>query len=407
MEKDIIAETSKKSIFKKVWLVAGGLALASLVFTAGWGIGSGRITIGSIETLSPAPSSIDYSKVDEVYKTLVKNFDGDLTSEQLTDGMMKGLAEATNDPYTEYFNAKDAEAFNSSLNGTITGIGAQLGKTSDGNIEIISPVDGSPALHAGLKSHDIIAEVNKESTAGWSVDKAVSKIRGDKGTSVTLTVIRDGQQPFSVAITRDIITVPSVESEILPGNIGYLRISQFANNTGSLARQEAEKLTNAKVKGIILDLRDNGGGYVNASSEVASLWLDKGSLIYTEKRKNGDVLATGYASGDNILKGYKTIVLINGGSASASEILAGALMDNKSAVTLGEKSYGKGVVQNVIQLGGGAELKVTIASWYRPNGQSIDKKGISPDKAAPLDINGLKAGQDSQKNAAINELNKI
>jgi len=384
--------------------VCGASALAVLIFVAGWGIGSGRISLSTIRTLNANIAGPDYDEVNELYKALSANYDGKLTSQQLTEGILKGLASAPGDPYTEYFTAQDAEDFTASLNGTITGIGAQLGKNADGNIEVIAPIDGSPAAAAGLRPRDVIAKVGNDSTAGWSVDEAVTKIRGDKGTKVILTIVRGSDSPFLVTLTRDTITVPSVESEVLTGNIGYIRISQFAESTGTLAQAAAQKMVKAGVKGIILDLRDNGGGYVDAAKVVASLWLPKGTLIYQEKRQDGTVVDTGYASGDNPLLHYKTVVLINGGTASASEIVTGALHDNKAATVIGETSYGKGVVQNVISLSGGAELKVTVASWYRPNGKNINKKGIDPDKTVPLSLDDYKANRDPQKDAAIKTL---
>lgn len=390
---------------KKFYKIAGVSFVAILLFLSGWAIGNGRITLSSVKNLNNNVSSApDYSEVTEAYNLLRTKYDGTLTEEQLVNGMMSGLAQSTGDPYTEFFSGKEATEFNEQLSGKIIGIGAQLGKSDDGYIEVIAPISGSPAEKAGIRSKDIIAAVNGDSTAGWQVDKAVSKIRGDKGTTVELTVIRgEAQEPLKISIVRDEITVPSVESEILPGNIGYMKINQFSENTASLSKEAAKKFTDAKVDKIILDVRDNPGGYVDQAVDVASLWLPKNKLILQEKR-GGKVISSEYSTGVNPLQGIDTVVLINGGSASASEIVAGALKDNSAAAIVGEKSYGKGSVQEPINLDNGALLKVTIAKWYRPNGKNINKVGITPDKTVEMTQEDYTANRDPQKDAAITEL---
>lgn len=387
------------------WFRYGAGALVALfIFTLGVNVGNGQISFGQTAGSTGLPASLNYASVNEVYNALKANYDGKLTESQVLDGIKKGLAESTNDPYTEYFNAKDAEALNKELDGSFSGIGAQLGQDSDKNLEVIAPIDGAPAAKAGLKAHDIITSIDNESTSGMSVDTAVSKIRGKKGSTVTLQVLRDKTQNLTFNITRDDITVPSVTSTILDGNIGYMTISQFTENTSDLATKAAQDFKDKNVKGVILDLRDNPGGLLDAAVDVSSLWLPQGQTVLQEKRGN-TVVDTYKASGTDILKGIPTTVLINGGSASASEITAGALHDNGAAQLIGEKSYGKGVVQQIVNLSAGAELKVTIASWYRPNGQNINKKGINPDQEVKLSDNDAKAGNDTQKTAAIDYIN--
>lgn len=372
------------------------------IFTLGVNIGNGRISLHMHHASSinkSLPDKLDYSSVNQVYQTLKENYDGKLTTSQLLDGMKEGLAESTHDPYTEYFSAKDAQDFQNQLEGTFSGIGAQLGKDTDGNLEVIAPIAGTPADKAGLKAQDIITEVNGESTAKMSIDTAVSKIRGKKGTTVTLGIVRGHQQTLTIKIVRDDITIPSVNSKILDGNIGYMQITQFSDDTGSLAKKAAQQFADKHVKGVVLDLRSNPGGLLKAAIDVSSLWLPEGKTVLVEKQGN-TVLQTYSAQGDDILHGIPTVVLIDGGSASAAEITAGALHDNKAATLMGEKSYGKGVVQQIINLGDGSELKVTVASWYRPNGQNINHKGITPDKKVSLDQAAVKAGKDNQLQAA-------
>jgi carboxyl-terminal processing protease len=237
-----------------------------------------------------------------------------------------------------------------------------------------------------------------------SIDVAVDDIRGSSGTKVTLSVIRNDSQQLTFTITRANITVPSVNYKILSGNIGYMQINQFSNDTSDLAKKAAQSFQKAHVKGVILDLRDNPGGLVTAAVDVSSLWLPSGTTVMQEK--TGNVVDQTYTSnGNDILNGIPTVVLINAGTASAAEITTGALHDNGQAYVIGAKSFGKGVVQQLDNLPGGAELKVTIASWYRPNGKNINHIGITPDKVVQITAQDTQNGQDPQKTAALQYLN--
>jgi carboxyl-terminal processing protease len=387
----------------------GVVVLIGLVFFLGVAVGDGRISLpmrrGPGPISSNLPSRLDYSGIDEVYKSLKDNYDGKLSEAQLEDGLKHGLATATKDPYTVYFTPAEAKDFSDQLNNSFSGIGAQLGQDKDGTIEIIAPIDGLPADKAGLKAQDLVVSINGETTSGMSVDDAVSKIRGHKGTSVKLQVVRNHTQALDFTITRDDITLPSVKTQIMDNNVGYIKISSFANDTVSLTTKAAQDFKSKNVKGIILDLRDDPGGLLDAAVKVSSLWLPEGQNILQEKR--GSTVVNSYGSiGNDTLRGIPTVVLVNAGSASASEITAGALHDDKAAYLIGEKTYGKGVVQQLINFRDGAQLKVTVASWYRPNGQNINKKGISPDKTIKLSDDDAAAGKDTQLEAAQAYLNK-
>lgn len=390
-------------------LGAGKLGLLIAVFLLGFNVGTGRISIRLPWVNKPVakglPSQLDETSVNQVYQALKENYDGQLNANQLIDGLKHGLATATGDPYTEYFTPAEAKSFNSELNNSFSGIGAELGQDSDGNLQVIAPISGTPAAQAGLQAQDLIAAINGASTSGMSVDEAVHKIRGPVGTKVTLQIVRNKNTPLTLTITRKNITVPSVNTKTLPGNIGYIQISTFADDTNNLAQKAADQFKQANVKGIILDLRDDPGGLLDAAVHVSSLWLPQGQKILDEKRGT-TVAQTYYALGGDELHGIPTVVLINGGSASASEITAGALHDNNDAYTIGEKSYGKGVVQQLINFGDGSQLKVTVASWYRPDGQNINHRGITPDKTVKLSDADLKAKNDTQLQAAEAYLNK-
>lgn len=383
------------------------LMIAAVIFITGIGVGDGRIQLHHqfVPSNSSLPNTLDYTTVNQVYKTLKENYDGKLTATQLTDGLKHGLAEATKDPYTVYFTAKEAKAFNSELNQSLTGIGAELEQEADKSIIVVSPVVGSPAEKAGIKARDVIASVNGKSTEGQSLGDVVKEIRGAKGTSVTIQVVRDKTNLMSFTIVRDDISVPSVTSKILDNNIGYMQITSFSQNTADLAQKAADQFASAHVKGIILDLRNNGGGYLDAAVNVSSLWLPEGQKILDEKR--GDVVTSSSVStGNDKLHGIPTVILVNGGSASASEITAGALHDNKAATVFGEKSFGKGVVQSLVNFQDGSQLKVTIASWYRPDGENINHKGITPDQIVKQSDADTANKLDSQLEAAKAYLNK-
>jgi carboxyl-terminal processing protease len=385
---------------------AGNIVILLVIFLVGVNVGNGRINLHKAHTQNGnLPAKLDYNSVNDVYQSLKDNYDGKLSEAQLEDGLKHGLAESTKDPYTVYFTAKEAQDFNSELNNSFSGIGAQLGQDKEGNLEVVAPIEDLPAAKAGLQAKDIIVTINGQPTTDMSVDEAVSKIRGKSGTEVKLQVVRNRSQTLDLKITRQDINLPSVKSKVLDGNIGYIQVTTFSNDTSDLARKAAQDLKDKQVKGIVLDLRNNPGGLLDAAVHLSSLWLDRGQLILQEKR-GSEVIDSENASGGNILHGIPTVVLINSGSASASEITAGALHDQKAAHLIGEKSYGKGVVQQLINLRDGSQLKVTIASWYRPNGQNINKQGIKPDQAVNLTDTDRQAAADPQLDAAQAYLNK-
>lgn len=384
--------------FKRIALAWVGLAL----FSAGVLVGQGKLIVSSSHNTSNSklPAKLNYSQLDAVYQALKDNYDGTLTEQQVLNGLKHGLAQSTKDPYTEFFTADESKQFSNDLQGTISGIGAKLDLDGDGYVTVVAPISGSPADQAGLKAKDIITQIDSKSTSGMTTNEAVLKIRGKKGTKVTLTVVRDKKQQLEFTITRDDIHVPSVESKILDGNVGYMQVSQFSDDTDELAREAAQKFKDAGVKKVVLDLRDNPGGEVTSAVGLCSLWLDGNQVVVQQKSSGGMVDITKATGSDPMLRSMQTVVLINNGSASASEITALALRDQVNARLIGEKSYGKGVVQQLLPFSDGSSLKVTVAKWYSPKGANINNKGITPDQTVTPSDEDFKNKNDVQLQAA-------
>ncbi len=384
-----------KTLSSNAWFL---ILAATVVLGFFGGMNSNRIMsfIGPVFGQKIYAGDIDLSSVESTYRALKANYDGNLNEKSLIEGANKGLVAAAGDAYTLYMNSAEATTFSDDLTGNIGGgIGAEVGLRNN-QAYIIRVLKSNPAEKAGLMAGDIIMAVNDQSAAGWTVDKTVGQIRGNVGTTVKVTVLR-GTDTKNFTITRDTITNPSVDSSVVNG-VGILTISRFDSETSSLARAAAQDFKAQGVKGVILDLRGDGGGYVDAAQDVAGLWLD-GKVVVTEKANN--VVVSQLKSGSNpILAGLPTIVLVDSGTASASEIVSGALQDYKVAKLVGEKTFGKGSVQKLVSLPDGAELKVTIARWYTPSGKNITKEGITPDVTASITQQNINDGVDPQMDAA-------
>lgn len=381
------------------------VAILLAVFGIGVGVGNGKISWGpdSVyrKTVQSQNGSLSFNGIEELYQELRQGFDGQLDTQKLEDGMKAGLVRAAGDPYTEYMSAQESKEFNEQLSGSFEGIGAELSKDQQ-NIVIVSPIAGFPAEKAGLRPKDVISKINGETAYDITTSEAVKRIRGPKGTKVKLEVIRDGKA-LNFEIERDQINIPSVKTEVTADNVGIITVSRYGEDTVQLMNQAAQEMKDKNVKGVVLDLRGNPGGLLDAAVGMSSLWLPKGQTVLQEKR-DGKLIRTYGANGNNILQGVPTVVLIDEGSASASEITAGALRDNGAATIIGTKSYGKGSVQEIRKLSNGGVLKVTIARWFTPKGVNIDKEGIQPDQKVELSESDAKAKNDTQKNAAIQKL---
>lgn len=346
--------------------------------------------------------NLDFNELNDIYDLLQRKYDGKIDQSKVMDGARAGVVASAGDPYTVYLDAKSAKALEDQLSGTLSGVGAEVAIRNN-KLTVVAPVAGSPAEKAGLKAGDYIAAIDKKDSSGYTLDEAVAKIRGKEGTKVTLTVVRGSQSPQDITITRDVITVPSVKWEMKDNNIGYINISTFGDDTSERIVAAAQELKSKGAQKIVLDLRNDPGGYLQAAVAVVSQFVPAGQTVVDE-RHDGKTTQKLQSEGNGLLVGMPVVVLINGGSASASEITAGALRDNIGAKLIGEKSFGKGSVQEITKLKGGAEVKITVAHWFTPSGQGIDKEGIKPTIEVKQTQDDFNAGRDPQLDRALQEL---
>ena len=350
------------------------------------------------------PRTVDFSIFWDVWNKVTEKYVGTVDYQKMVYGAVKGMVDSLGDPYSAFMEPSVTKNFMEDLSGEISGIGAELDLV-DNKLIVISPIAGSPAEKAGLKPQDQILKINDESTDGMALDVAVSKIRGKAGTKVNLTISRSGQsQPQTLEITREKIQIKSVKWEIKSDNVAYIQISQFGDDTSDLMQQAAKDINAKHPKAIVLDLRNNPGGYLDKAVDVASLFMPSG-VVVQEKDKNGNITEE-KTTLEPILQSYKVIVLVNGGSASASEIVAGALQDAGRATLVGEKTFGKGSVQDLENLPGGATLRITVAKWLTPKGRAIDKVGLEPDVKITLSQDDAQAGRDPQLDKAFEMANQ-
>ena len=372
------------------------IIVAIVSFVAGARSDALFANVASVFGVRTSNKTIDLSSVQKTYQELVANYDGKLDTQKLIYGANRGLVEAAGDPHTAYMDPDETKEFDKSLSGQIGGgIGAEIGFRNN-KPTIIKPLENSPAQKAGVKAGEVIVKVNDEASSDWSVEKVVSKIRGEVGTSVKLTLLSDGKTR-EVSVVRQNIVSPAVESEI-DGEIGILKVNRFGDDTVSLSRKYASEFVDKGVKKVILDLRNNPGGTVGAAQGLLGIWLD--NQIAMTERRGSEIVKTLRTTGTPILGNMKTVVLINGNSASASEITAGALREYGKATLVGQKSYGKGSVQIVLGLPGGSQMKVTEARWYTPKGKNIDKTGIEPDVKVDLSSDDVNNNVDPQMDKA-------
>jgi len=327
----------------------------------------------------------------EVWEIVQEDFDGQLPPEdELTYAVIRGLLESLDDEYTRFTPPEAAELVRERMEGTFEGIGAFVEENEEGLTEIVRPMDGQPADLAGLQAGDVVIGVDGESVLDRTLEEVIALIRGPEGTDVTLTIRREGVEPFDVTITRAFIEIPIVESEMLEEGVAYLRLTSFSANAEEQLAVALEELLAQNPEGLILDLRDNPGGFLDQSIAVADLFLPEGVVLYERSRTRDDIDEVYRAETGDLAEEIPMAVLINAGSASASEIVAGAIRDYERGVLIGETTFGKGSVQLTHTLSDGSELRVTIARFYLPSNESISGNGIEPDiaVATPEDLGG-------------------
>ncbi len=343
---------------------------------------------------------VNFNLFWELWDTLEENYvdQDELNEKEMFYGALEGLASSLGDPYTVFLDPMLSQEFDEMMSGSFEGIGAEIGIRND-TLTVIAPLEGTPAQRAGLKSGDMILEINGESTAGIGINEAVNKIRGPKGEAVNFKIARKGVDELQeISITRDVIHVKSIETEMVD-DVLVVKILDFRDDTKRLFDLAVMEALSKNPRGIVLDLRNNPGGYLDTAVEVASEWVEEG-VIVSEVFSTDEVLEYN-ARGRARLKSYKTVVLVNEGSASASEIVAGALQDYDLAKIVGEKTYGKGSVQVLKNFEDGSSVKITVAEWLTPNGNSINDNGITPDMEVEYTKEDFDAGIDPQMDKAM------
>jgi carboxyl-terminal processing protease len=372
--------------------------------------------------LNPADKTpIDFTTFWEAWSVLKSKFvskDKVNDNQNLLYGAISGMVSSLGDPHTVFFPPKEAESFSQEISGQFGGIGAEIGLDDKGELVVIAPLKDTPAYRAGIQAGDRILKIGDADTAGMTPDEAVQKIRGERGTKVTLLIQHKGDKERSVELMRDIIQVPTIDFKRLDrngnenpkGDIAYIKLYNFYEQSPALFQQAAVKSIASGSKAVIIDLRNNPGGYLDAAVNIGGWFVKKGGLIVKEEFQDQSKTQEFESDGPALLKDKPVAVLINRGSASASEILAGALKEDNGAILLGEKSFGKGTVQELVPLSNDAMIKVTIAHWLTPQGHQIDKNGIMPDVELKYETSTQESSYgdeiDSWVRSAVSEISK-
>ncbi len=395
-----------KTNFRRIIFIAVILGLLASVFSLGIDFGRNipkNIVIKNLSgTESKNQKDVDFSAFWQAWSVIDEQF---LNAEKIDNqkrvyGAIAGLVHSLGDPHTEFFNPEDGKKFEEDIQGNFGGIGAEIG-TRDDHLTVISPLKGSPAEKAGLKPKDIILAINTSSTENLNVEEAIGFIRGEIGSKVTLTIFRDGwEKPRDFAIVRENIVIPTLEFEMKEGNIAYIRLDSFNANANLLFYKAIVQVLSNGSKGIVLDLRNDPGGYLQVAVDIAGWFLPRGTLVVKEVSKKSEEQKL-FSSGNASLKDFPVVILVNSGSASASEILAGALRDHRGIKLIGETTFGKGTVQQIETLKDGSSIKITVANWVLPKGGIIEGKGLTPDYEIKLSDDDIDKDKDPQFDKAI------
>jgi carboxyl-terminal processing protease len=386
------------------WIVASLVALGALGGAGFYGYTLGTeqpktILVKGVSNLENDPSvKADFGTFWQAWKLLRDEHlkGASLEEKNLVYGAIDGLVDSLDDPNTVFFPPEDGKKFEEDVRGNFGGIGAEIGIRND-QLVIIAPLKDSPAEKAGIKSGDKIIKIDGEPTDDIKVNDAVKKIRGEIGTKVTLTIHRaDWEKTKDFVITRGQIVVPTIEHKMLEGEVAYIRVRSFNENAPQMFFEAAKELLGKGINGVILDVRDDPGGFLEVAVDIAGWFMPKGSVVAVQEFRDPSQKRTFKTVGPGFMGQVPIVVLINQGSASASEILAGALRDNLNAKLVGEKTFGKGTVQELKRLRDGSSIKLTISHWLLPKGDLIEKNGIKPDYEVKISEEDAKAGKDPQ-----------
>ncbi len=406
-----------RNFFNK-FLVVSGIILASLVligagFYSGYTYSSENpkniVIRGAANIDSNEASSVDFGVFWQAWNLLKSTYiDGaNLNDKDLMYGAISGLVGATKDPHTVFMSPDDSKKFEEDIQGEFGGIGAEL-SVKDDFVVVVAPLEDTPASRAGVKAGDKILGIDGKPVLTADVNEAVKKIRGEVGTKVTLSLLSNGDsKPHDVTLTRETISVPTLKWEVKDGNVAYVQLFSFNEKAPFLFYKAAMSiLLDSNIKGMVLDLRNDPGGYLEVAVNLAGWVFDKNTLVVSERPRDGADTKF-FANGTGAFKDMPIVVLVNKGSASASEILAGALRDNRKVKLIGEKTFGKGTVQQMESLKDGSQIKMTIAKWIMPNGGTIDQTGLTPDIEVKISDDDVKAGKDTQLERALEEVKKM
>ncbi len=366
-----------------------------------------QLSIGNATTSEGGSSEADFNIFWQAWNLIRAKAlkGGEVSDKTMIYGAIRGLVDSLGDPHSVFFTPEDGKQFNDDISGTFSGVGLEIGK-KDGNLVVIAPLKGTPADQAGLRPDDQILKIDDTYTTDMEVDQAVKLIRGAEGTTVTLLMFREGWDQAKIfPLKRQKIDIPTVEFSMKNKDIAYIKLNTFNEKAPQLFYTALNDASNKGARGIILDLRNDPGGYLEVAVDLAGYFLDKNTLVVSEKYRTGQTDEF-KSRGNGDLKNIPVVVLVNGGSASASEILAGALHDQNKTKLIGEKTFGKGTVQIVENLTDGAEVKLTVANWVLPSGVIIEKNGIAPDIEVKISDDDRKAGKDPQLDKAIEEVTK-
>ena len=386
--------------YQKILLI-GLVVIIPCAFLMGFWRGEMRCEICS-------PEDIDFTLFWKSYYKLQEKFvdQGKFDSQKILYGAISGMTKSLDDPYTTFFNPEEAKVFMDDVTGEFEGVGMEIGMR-EGQLTVIAPLEGTPAQKAGLRAGDKIIKIDDTFSQGIDINEAIKLIRGSRGTEVSFSILRESQEELKeFKVVRAVIEVPSLEWEIIENNIAHLKLYQFSDKTNSDFREAAAEILKSPAQKIILDLRSNPGGYLQVASDVAGWFLEKGKVIVIESPKDRiedfDENVIEYKSqGPERLLAYPIVVLINQGTASGAEILAGALRDNRGIQLIGETSFGKGCVQEIENMDNGSILKITIANWFTPNGNLISDEGLEPDIKIEMTNEDYDQGKDPQLKKAI------